>query len=114
MSTQVCKTNSSDSDKDLKSLVLPEEQQGNELDDSPTPDSYDNHIVPAETAARKEREGDDFKHLKTHPEGSENIETTGGYTVDKEGLVDNFAIEPEMYYDTPGDLSKKKSSKKKV
>lgn len=113
MTTQISKTISSDSDKELKSLVLPEEQQGNELDDSPTPDSYDAHIVPAETAARKEREGDDFKHLHTHPEGSAHIETSGGFTVDKEGLIDNFAIEPEMYYETHGDLSKKKPSKNK-
>jgi hypothetical protein len=111
MTTQTSKTNSSDSDKDLRSSALPEEQQGTELYDSPTPDSYDAHIIPAETAARKEREGGDFKHLHTHPEGFEHIETTGGFTVDKEGLVDNFAIEPEMYYETRGDLSDKKSSK---
>ncbi|BAQ66342.1 hypothetical protein [Geminocystis sp. NIES-3709] len=110
MTTQTSKTNSSSSDKDLRSLVLPEEQQGDELYDSSTPDSYDPHIIPAETAARKDREGDDFKHLHTHSEGSEDIETTGGFTVDKEGLVDNFAIEPEMYYETRGDLSEKKSS----
>jgi hypothetical protein len=75
-----------------------------ELADSPTPDSYDPHITPAETAARKEREGDNFKHLVEHPDGSTGVETTGGFTVDKEGLVDNFAIEPEIYYETPGDL----------
>lgn len=114
MATQTSKTNSSDSDKELRALVLSEEQQGTELYDSPTPDSYDPHIIPAETAARKEREGDDFKHLEAHPEGSENMETTGGFTVDKEGLVNNFAIEPEMYYETPGDLSEKKSDKKKT
>lgn len=111
MTTQTSKKNSANSDEYIRSLVLPEEQQGNELYDSPTPDSYDDHIIPAETAARKEREGDDFKHLHTHTEGSEHIETTGGFTVDKEGLVNNFAIEPEMYYETRGDLSEEKSTK---
>jgi hypothetical protein len=76
-------------------------------------DTYDPHIVPAETAARKEREGDRFKTLPTEEREAsaptddqtteESIETTGGYTVDKEGLLNNYAIEPEMYYEVPGD-----------
>jgi hypothetical protein len=70
-------------------------------------DTYDSHIIPAETAARKEREGENYKH---HPEYTEadqqagEIDTESGYTVDKEGLVNNYAIEPEMYYEVPGDL----------
>lgn len=98
---------------DPRSIVISQDQEGTELYDSPTPDSYDPHIIPSETAARKEREGDDFKHLPTHSAGSDHIETTGGFTVDKEGLVDNFAIEPEMYYETHGDLSDKKRSESK-
>lgn len=86
-------------------IVVPEQQPGTEKYDSPTPDSYDPHIIPAETAARKEREGDNFKRLPKHPPGSESLDTTAGFTVDKEGLVDNFGIEPEMYYDTPGDAT---------
>jgi hypothetical protein len=87
---------------------------GTELYDSHTPDSYDPHIIPAEVAARKEHEGDHFKHLTEHPPGSESIDTTSGYRVDKEGLVDNFGIEPEMYYEKPGDLSSKKQNKPKL
>jgi hypothetical protein len=86
-----------------------QEQQKSELHDSPTPDGYDANIVPAETAARKEREGDNFKHLAEHPPGSESLDTTAGFTVDKEGLVDNFGIEPEMYYETPGDVQHEKN-----
>jgi hypothetical protein len=72
-----------------------------------TPDSYDPHIIPAETAARKDHEGAKFKHLDPHPIGSDSIDESKGFTVDKEGLVDNFAIEPEMYYEVPGDAEKK-------
>ncbi|MBD1850832.1 hypothetical protein H6F87_12525 [Cyanobacteria bacterium FACHB-502] len=75
--------------------------------------AYDPHITPAETGARMEREGDRFK---THPTeeqeataptneqtDAQSIHTTDGYTVDKEGLLNNYAIEPEMYYEVPGD-----------
>ncbi|HEY9665284.1 MAG TPA: hypothetical protein V6C91_00690 [Coleofasciculaceae cyanobacterium] len=62
-------------------------------------DTYDRNIVPAETAARHEREEGDFK-ATPHDDRPE----TQGFTVDKEGLVDNFAIEPEMYVNEPGDL----------
>ena len=64
-------------------------------------DAYDANIIPSETAARMEREGENYKHL---PENDvEGIDTTKGYAVDSEGLVNNYAIEPEMYYDVPGD-----------
>jgi hypothetical protein len=76
-------------------------------------DAYDPHIVPAETAARKEREGSQFKTVPTEEReasaatddqtDSDSLETTGGYTVDQEGLLNNYAIEPEMYYEVPGD-----------
>jgi hypothetical protein len=76
-------------------------------------DSYDRGIIPAETAARKDREGAQFKHKPEHQEGSD---TEGGYTVDKEGLLNNYAIEPEMYYEVPGDAreSEKEDSAERV
>jgi hypothetical protein len=64
-------------------------------------DNYDPHIVPAETKARMEREGEDFKHT---PDAEPGLDTTEGYTVDKEGLLNNYAVEPEMYVNVPGDL----------
>ncbi|MEQ9668459.1 hypothetical protein [Coleofasciculus sp. G2-EDA-02] len=72
-------------------------------------DTYDRNIVPAETAARKEREGDNYKAKITQDKQSnpDSIDTTEGYTVDNEGLVNNFAIEPEMYVNEPGDLREK-------
>jgi len=66
-------------------------------------DTYDHGIIPAETAARKEREGDQYKQLPE--EDNPSLDTTAGYTVDQEGLVNNYAIEPEMYYETPGDAT---------
>ncbi len=100
-------TNEAETDE-LETTDLPEQQEG-ELYDSPTPDGYDANIIPAETFARKEREGDNFKHLAERPPGSESLDTTGGFTVDKEGLVDNFGIEPEMYYETPGDVQEQET-----
>lgn len=75
---------------------------------------YDRGIIPAEVAARAEREGERFKHTpsKEHDQeavtddqtSNQSIDTTKGYTVDQEGLINNFAIEPEMYINEPGDL----------
>jgi hypothetical protein len=73
-------------------------------------DTYDPHIVPAETASRKEREGENFKKLPKETES--DLDTTGGYTVDSEGLVNNFAVEPEMYYETPGDAAAQEEAEK--
>lgn len=80
-------------------------------------DTYDRGIVPAETAARKEREGTEFKSTPSKAKqaqaetddqtDAESIDSTGGYTVDKEGLINNYAIEPEMYINEPGDLRDK-------
>ncbi|AVZ29525.1 hypothetical protein [Nodularia spumigena] len=79
-------------------------------------DNYDRGIIPAETVARKQREGENYKTLpteKTQEDASTNdqsnadsINTTDGYTIDQEGLVNNYAVEPEMYYETPGDARK--------
>lgn len=65
--------------------------------------SYDRAITSAETAARMAREGDSFKKLPNSPEDTDTVDTTAGYTVDREGLANNYAIEPEMYYEIPGD-----------
>lgn len=82
-------------------------------------DNYDPHIIPAETAARMEREGDTYKTTPSKGREAEagtndqtdsgSIDTTQGYTVDKEGLINNFAIEPEMYINEPGDLREKEA-----
>jgi hypothetical protein len=66
---------------------------------------YDAHLIPAESAARQHREGQDFGHTP-HDEGpdAESSHSTDGYTVDQEGLINNYAIEPEMYVEVPGDL----------
>lgn len=93
---------------------------GNETNSERPEDSapkYDPHLVPAETAARQEREGDKFMHTPSQEQDqnqelygkadAQPINTTEGYTVDKEGLINNYAIEPEMYINEPGDLRAK-------
>lgn len=68
---------------------------------------YDLHITPAEIAARMEREGTDYRHIpehEVHPDSKvEGVRSTEGVTIDGEGLLNNYAIEPEIYYDVPGD-----------
>ena len=81
---------------------------------------YDRGITPAETAARQEREGSNFMHATTEAKQKSaktddqtddgSIHTTDGYTVDQEGLVNNYAIEPEMYINEPGDLREKEEA----
>jgi hypothetical protein len=64
----------------------------------------DRGIIPAEVAARREREGDAFRKTAQEQAGPESIDVTGGATVDQEGLANNYAIEPEMYAEQPGDM----------
>ncbi|WP_016949845.1 hypothetical protein [Anabaena sp. PCC 7108] len=76
-------------------------------------DTYDRGIIPAETAARIAREGENYKKIPTEEKLSsaptddqsndESVRTTDGYTVDQEGLLNNYPVEPEMYYQVPGD-----------
>lgn len=73
-------------------------------------DNYDPHIIPAETAARKEREGAGYKQVRD--ESDKSIDTSGGQTVDKEGLANNYPIEPEMYINEPGDLREEEEANK--
>lgn len=77
-------------------------------------DNYDPNIVPAETAARIEREGQDYKHNPDEPDADKkaDLDTTSGFTVDQEGLANNYAVEPEMYYEEPGDLKAKEEAEK--
>ncbi|MBE9192809.1 hypothetical protein IQ230_21125 [Gloeocapsopsis crepidinum LEGE 06123] len=65
----------------------------------------DRGIIPAEVAARMDREGSDYRDTADEQADPESIDVTGGATVDQEGLANNYAVEPEMYYDTPGDAS---------
>jgi len=68
-------------------------------------DGYDRNIIPGEVVRRREREGDAFKQVPdaSPSEVDADLDTTGGYTVSREGLLNNYAVEPEMYYETPGD-----------
>jgi hypothetical protein len=91
-------------------------KKGIDSSDRAEVDTYDRGIIPAETAARMEREGNNYKTLPTEEREAdvltddqtdlESIRTTDGYTIDKEGLLNNYAVEPEMYYEEPGDARK--------
>jgi hypothetical protein len=75
-------------------------------DSASTISHYDAHLVPAESAARAIREKDQFgKVAHDNPEDREHIHIRDGYSIDQEGLVNNYAIEPEMYIHEPGDLA---------
>ncbi|EDX87291.1 hypothetical protein S7335_4999 [Synechococcus sp. PCC 7335] len=70
------------------------------------PSHYDPHLVPSETAAREAREGTRFAQVEhDDAKDTEHIHTRDGYTVDPEGLINNYAVEPPMYVNEPGDLA---------
>jgi hypothetical protein len=71
--------------------------------------NYDRGIQPAEVGARQDREGENFKKL---PEKEGDMDTTGGMTIDREGKMNNYAIEPEMYINEPGDLREEQEAEK--
>ena len=72
----------------------------------------DRGIIPAEVAARMDREGSDYRTTADEQADPESINVTGGATVDQEGLANNYPIEPEMYYDEPGDAAKEEAQAK--
>jgi hypothetical protein len=67
-------------------------------------DGYDRFLIPAETASRQAREGESFGKM---PAAEGDIATTNGFTVDREGLANNYAIEPEVYAEVPGDMKER-------
>jgi hypothetical protein len=87
-----------------------EENSENKVDKSKSA-NYDRNIISAETAARMEREGDNFA---AKPESEGDLDTAGGYTISREGLLNNYAVEPEMYVEVPGDLREKEEAEKKA
>ena len=90
------------------------DKAGSKQEVSVDQDNYDRGIVPSETAARQDREGSDFKSTSPDNEAqnAEGAKTTEGYTVDKEGLGNNYAIEPEMYVEEPGDMREQQEAEK--
>ena len=64
-------------------------------------DADDAHILPGETVARREREGANYQY--TPKSDADSVDRIAGYAVDSEGLVNNYAVEPEMYFEVPGD-----------
>ena len=85
-----------------------EDAEGNKGTANQPGEQYDRGLTSAETAARQDREGASFRHK---PESDDGTDT--GYTTDREGLLNNYAIEPEMYVEQPGDLRSDKTPKAK-
>ena len=59
-------------------------------------------LIPSDVAARIEREG--TQKEKRQEINENNAPTTGGYTVDQEGLINNYPVTPPMTgakYPTP-------------
>ncbi len=74
---------------------------------------YDSHIIPGETVARATREGSHFGQVEhDDPADREHIHLRDGYTIDQEGLINNYAVEPEIYINKPGDLREKEAELK--
>lgn len=66
---------------------------------------YDAHLIPAETVAREAREGSRFGQVQHDDvQDTEHIHTRDGYTVDQEGLINNYAVEAPMHVDKPENL----------
>ncbi len=64
----------------------------NQNDSQDSIPQYDAHIIPAESVARQHREGKDFGHT-SHEEADGTLsQATEGYTVDKEGLLNNYQL----------------------
>jgi len=74
---------------------------------------YDRHIIPGESIARAAREGKHFGHVEhDDPADKEHIHIRDGYTIDQEGLINNYAVETEAYIKEPGDLREKEQELK--
>lgn len=80
---------------------MTQEPKNQTTNETQNPPNYDRHLIDRETAARMAREGENFKQTPESAEGEPN--NTSGYTMDREGRLNNFAIEPEMYVEEPGD-----------
>lgn len=66
----------------------------NQNDTQKTLSHYDAHLIPAETVAREAREGSHFGQVEHDDvQDTEHIHTRDGYTVDQEGLINNYAVE---------------------
>ncbi|MBV5261589.1 hypothetical protein FLX56_24560 [Synechococcus moorigangaii CMS01] len=73
---------------DTQNISIPENLENNNV-------SSGEELIPAEVAARQEREGAFAPQPDTTAD--ESIDTTAGYTVSGQGLVNNYAVTPQVY-----------------
>lgn len=50
--------------------------------------------------------------MNSQTRSAENSQPRSGYTIDSEGRLNIYAIEPEMYINQPGDLRKQREAEK--
>ncbi len=82
-------------------------------DSTPMISHYDPHIIPPESVARAAREGKHFGHIYHKETGDgECSHMLDGYTIDQEGLINNYPIEPEIYINEPGDLREQEQQRR--
>ncbi|ANV83081.1 hypothetical protein AWQ21_00940 [Picosynechococcus sp. PCC 7003] len=86
-------------DKDTQNISVPENLKPEDI-------SSGEELVPAEVAARKAREGEFTPDPKQGKDKS--VDTTAGYTVSEQGLVNNYAVTPEVYEEQKSSVQKRR------
>lgn len=70
----------------------------------PTDVNAPDAVIPSNVDVEKNIKNIKAEDAQEEAEDSEPIHTTHGYVIDEGGLINNFAVEPQMYIDEPGDL----------
>ncbi|MBF2037097.1 MAG: chlorophyll A-B-binding protein [Leptolyngbyaceae cyanobacterium T60_A2020_046] len=78
----------------MENIQIPNELRNTEISDG-------SELKPAEVAARAQREGseppNEVPTENREAQGRDRLRTTDGYTVDQEGLVNNYPVTPPAY-----------------
>lgn len=81
----------------------PGEQFGVQLAQNPHVNAAD-EVIPSNVDVNKNIKNIRAEAAQEEADDPEPLHTTHGYALDEAGRLDNFAIEPQIYIDEPGDL----------